>query len=325
MKLVSFAIPTLNRAQYLRFTLESFVPQMKRFSDVAEIVVCNNASDDNTADVVKEFEKQYGFIRLVDCKNRVDLGDSFKRTAAAAEGKYLILWGDDDIPSPGLMSHILDLIDENPDVEFFHFNGITGYDAGLPIKNIKVEDNCYASVGRKYTTTTNFINDHFTTATFITSDLISKELWDRGAKIDTTPYYGYEFMAIIYFGNGNNPIYYSNYPMYIGRKVRKRAWSSKFAQYALLGLPNLSLALEKAGLYENGLNTWYKKFNRLSFFIYTLFGAATNKKLYRPMCKDFARYQKSIFRKGLVYCIINVAPAWIYNLSRNILYNIKTK
>ena len=47
-KIISVVIPTLNRKNYLAETLEHFIPQFERNQNVVELIICNNASDDDT-------------------------------------------------------------------------------------------------------------------------------------------------------------------------------------------------------------------------------------------------------------------------------------
>ena len=107
MKKLSIAIPTLNRAQYLKFTLEHFIPQIKSCSDQVEIVVCSNNSEDETSKIMNKISHDFNFVHFHDCKERLPLGEQFKRTVAFSEGEFVILWGDDDIPSPFLVDTLL--------------------------------------------------------------------------------------------------------------------------------------------------------------------------------------------------------------------------
>lgn len=135
LKLLSIAIPTLNRADILKFTIENFIDQIAINSEKVELVVCSNACNDNTSDVMKEFVSQYDFIQYKECDNRVSLGDSFKRTVDFSKGKYFILWGDDDIPAPFLVSYLIHRIESNPDIELYYFNRLVGYEDGCSIKD----------------------------------------------------------------------------------------------------------------------------------------------------------------------------------------------
>lgn len=322
-KLLSIAIPTLNRQEYLQFTLDSFIPQMEKFKDEAELVVCNNASDDKTSEIVSEYERKFDFIRFNDCKNRVALGDSFKRTIAFSKGKYVILWGDDDIPAPFLIGYLLQLIKDNPQWELYYFNRLMGYEDGCPIKSLMPFENRYEELRTVYTDSTKFIEENFSGAAFMSAVMFSRAVWDRGLAFDTSSHYGFEYIGIFYYGNKGKEFVRENYPLCIQRKVVKRAWSTDWAKYALLGLPNMSKDLEAEGIYKNGLDTWNKKYNKFIMYCYTLMCASTEKKKYRPYCKEFIKYQKGLIRKIMCYAIIYCMPEFVYNFSRVILFHIK--
>lgn len=322
-KILSIAIPTLNRVNYLRFTIDSFVNQMGPFSDDVEIAICSNACEDNTSEVAREYEKKYSFIRYKECDNRVSLGNSFKRTVDFACGDYLILWGDDDIPAPYLIGYLLQRIKSNNDIEFYYFNRLVGYEDGCPIKSLTVYETKYEQRAKLYLDSSSFINDNFWGATFMSAVLFSRNVWERGLYFDTSKHFGFEFMGILYYGNKGKGIMYECFPLCIQRKVAKRAWGKDWPIYALLGLPNMSKDLEREGLFKDGLNVWRKKYNKFVLYCYILMSAATDKKKYKPYCKQFASYQQGIIRKLLAYGIIYCMPGWVYNLSRKILFSLK--
>ena len=60
--LLSICIPTFNRSSYLRNTLNSIVSQQEFLSEKVEIIISDNASTDETPDVVKEFTAKYSNI-----------------------------------------------------------------------------------------------------------------------------------------------------------------------------------------------------------------------------------------------------------------------
>lgn len=320
---LSIAIPTLNRAQYLQFTLKHFIPQIEAVKEFTEILIVNNKSEDNTTEVVKEFIMKYDFIRFYDCTDRVTLGEQFKRTVAFSKGEYVILWGDDDLPAPFLVSYLLSEIEKCKNCGLFYFNRLVGYENGNPIKSLTVYNNYYQNIRTIYTNSTKFIADNFWGATFMSAVMFHREVWKRGLVFDTNEHYGFEFMGILYYGNKGGNIIYVNYPLCIQRKVAHRAWGTDWPKYSLLGLPNMSRDLEKEGLFDNGLNIWKKKYNKFPLFCYILMSAATNKKKYRKYCHQFTIYQDNIIRKFLIYIIIYLMPKWVYNLSRKIMFNLK--
>lgn len=60
--LVSICIPTYNRAPYLKKCLDSLVCQAEFLNGDVEIVISDNASTDDTHNVVNEYQKTYGNI-----------------------------------------------------------------------------------------------------------------------------------------------------------------------------------------------------------------------------------------------------------------------
>ena len=322
-KLISIAIPTLNREGLLKFTLEHFLPQVERNRDAVELVICNNASDDGTAGMLEELKARHGFLTVHNCTERVALGDSFKRTVSFSTGRYVILWGDDDIPAPGLLDYLIALVNCLPEVSLFYFNRLVGYEDGNALKALTLYENRYDGVRKIYDNSTEFITDNFWGATFMSAMMFTRDVWERGLAFDTSSHYGFEFMGILYYGNKGGLIDYENYPLCIQRKVAKRAWGTDWPKYALLGLPNMSADLEREGLFDNGLEIWRTKYNKFTMFCYILMSAATEKKKYKPMCPGFASYQKGWLRKSLVYVIVYCMPGWLYGLSRKLLFRSK--
>lgn len=322
-KLISITIPTLNRAELLKFTVGHFVNQIDKLTDVVELVICNNASDDNTEDILNDIEGKYDFVNVHNCPDRLDLGDNFKRAVSFSHGKYIILWGDDDIPMPGLIHYLLELINNLKDVGLFYFNRLVGYENGNALTSLTVYENKYNDVRKIYSDSTDFITDNFWGATFMSSVMFTRDVWKKGLFFDTSTHYGFEFMGILYYGNKGGKIDFENYPLCIQRKVANRAWGTNWPKYALLGLPNMSKDLEKEGIFKDGLNVWRQKYNKFVLFCYILMSAATDKKKYRPMCKAFAGYQHGFIRKGLVYGIIYCMPGFVYNWSRKVLFKLK--
>ena len=70
--LVSICIPTCNRAPYLRKCLDSLVCQPEFLNGMVEIVISDNASTDNTGDLVKKYTKKYTNITYH--RNVVNMG-----------------------------------------------------------------------------------------------------------------------------------------------------------------------------------------------------------------------------------------------------------
>lgn len=88
---ISIAIPTRERAQFLRASLAT----VTAIDDAdLEIIVSDNASADDTADVARSFQDMR--IRYVNTGRRVSQRQNFENALRASSGDYVMLIGDDD-------------------------------------------------------------------------------------------------------------------------------------------------------------------------------------------------------------------------------------
>ncbi len=120
--LFSVVIPTYNRAEFIVKTLQSVIRQSDgRF----EIIVVDDGSSDNTADVVKE--QSDSRIKYFYQENR-------ERAAARnlgvqkASGLFITFLDSDDIIRENHLTIAADFISKNQQVDFFHL----GYDVVKP-------------------------------------------------------------------------------------------------------------------------------------------------------------------------------------------------
>jgi len=90
----SVCIPTYNRAQMLPATIESVLNQ--NFVEF-ELIICDNASTDNTEEVVKGYCDQR--IRYVCYKNLVSMYANHNRCLNLAQGDWIIFLHSDDLMS----------------------------------------------------------------------------------------------------------------------------------------------------------------------------------------------------------------------------------
>jgi glycosyltransferase domain-containing protein len=111
MPKVTVAIPTYNRAHYLKEAIESVLNQT--YTDY-ELLVVDNASTDNTEEVVKSFNDK----RIKYIKNETNIGmvNNWNKCIDLAKGEYLIIFHDDDIMKPELLEKEVEILDNNEDV-----------------------------------------------------------------------------------------------------------------------------------------------------------------------------------------------------------------
>jgi len=113
--MVSVCIPTYNRAGLLRQAITSVLEQ--GFQDF-EIIVHDNASTDDTSDVVRSFSD----ARVRYFRNPQNLGhrENWKRCFRAAVGNYLAPLPDDDVMLPENLSRKVEFLRHNPLVGLVH-------------------------------------------------------------------------------------------------------------------------------------------------------------------------------------------------------------
>jgi len=111
VRTVSIIVPTFNGALRIRRTVESLLAQ--DHPDF-EVIVCNNASTDNTADVLNAYAGHPNIRVLFESR----LGVHFARNTAAlhACGEVLYFTDDDMVATPNLLSELVKAFDLHPEV-----------------------------------------------------------------------------------------------------------------------------------------------------------------------------------------------------------------
>ena len=120
--LLSLCIPTYNRAKSLANCLNS-IKIAQKFACNTEVEVCisDNASDDNTKEIVQRFQKD---IKIKYLRNNENLGFARNaiKTVSSASGEFSWLIGDDDLITPNAFQKISKIIQDNYGVDYFFIN-----------------------------------------------------------------------------------------------------------------------------------------------------------------------------------------------------------
>jgi glycosyltransferase involved in cell wall biosynthesis len=120
--LLSICIPTWNRSKILSVSLNSFCEQLASVdSSEVEIFVSDNASDDDTPQVVQSFIDRGLPITYNRNPENVGAARNFIKCMQWASGKYIWLLGDDDLLKDAAIPYILDLI-RNGDYGLIHLS-----------------------------------------------------------------------------------------------------------------------------------------------------------------------------------------------------------
>ncbi|MFA5171891.1 MAG: glycosyltransferase family 2 protein [Sulfuriferula sp.] len=118
--ILSICIPTLNRGALLEVMLDNLARVAPAYLDKIEIVIADNASTDDTPEIVRRStlpitygrqESTVGFARNV-----------LFATANLASGEFVWVIGDDDLILPGGIERVLESIGKAPDVDYHYLN-----------------------------------------------------------------------------------------------------------------------------------------------------------------------------------------------------------
>ncbi|QDL11545.1 glycosyltransferase family 2 protein [Brasilonema octagenarum UFV-E1] len=112
---VTVAIPTYNRASLLKFSLESVLAQ--DYPDF-QVLVLDNASDDDTEAVVRSFAQQDERITYIRNQTNIGVLGNWNRAIELNTSPYLTILSDDDLMLPGLISESVQALDEHAQVAF---------------------------------------------------------------------------------------------------------------------------------------------------------------------------------------------------------------
>jgi glycosyltransferase involved in cell wall biosynthesis len=107
---LSLIIPTRERAGTLVHTLATALEQR---SDDYEVVVSDNASADNTRQVVESFDDPR--IRYINTASRLSMCGNYEFAVEHARGDYVLIIGDDDAVIPGKLDFLLEKLREAPE------------------------------------------------------------------------------------------------------------------------------------------------------------------------------------------------------------------
>ena len=107
--LLTIAIPTYNRSRYLARLLAALAPQIAGDSRV-ELLISDNHSPDDTPSIVESFRQGGASFRYLRNETNIGSDGNFLQCFESAQGKYVWLFGDDDLPEPGSVQRILSIL-----------------------------------------------------------------------------------------------------------------------------------------------------------------------------------------------------------------------
>ena len=110
---VTVCIPTYNRAGILPYAVDSVLNQT--YADF-ELLICDDASPDNTADVVAQWNDPR--IRYIRHPQNIKRSRNMRSGYEAAKGEYFIKFDDDDALTPTFLEKAIAALEANSSVDF---------------------------------------------------------------------------------------------------------------------------------------------------------------------------------------------------------------
>ena len=155
--ILSICIPTYNRSVFLKQSLDVLCHQIN--SDDVELIISDNDSPDDTKEVVGEFIKQNSRIQYFKQDTNVGASRNFISLMNRAQGKYILLLGDDDILTDNAVSVLVDILKRK--------------DYGLLYVETRITDN---KGTKEFDNKTDFIKEISYFYTFMSSSIFRKDV-----------------------------------------------------------------------------------------------------------------------------------------------------
>ncbi len=119
--ILSICIPTYNRENELRQTIESIV-QQDGFDNKIEVLIVDNASTDNTEKMVREYINRYNNIVYVRNDTNIGADRNIAKAAFLGHGRYVKLLNDNKSINSGVLSMWKELYSTSYEAVIFNYN-----------------------------------------------------------------------------------------------------------------------------------------------------------------------------------------------------------
>lgn len=169
--LLTISIPTYNRSFYLNQLLDSLCAQLVGVQPKVELLIVDNDSPDNTSAVVNSYEDSCT-IRYIKNERNIGPDHNFIKCLSEANGKYVLLFGDDDLFLEGSIQYLIDVLSSG-DYGVVHLKVLSFSDEDQVVdRSIRYEDGKHI-VGPK-----DFMSLAHINTTFISANIINKQYFE---------------------------------------------------------------------------------------------------------------------------------------------------
>jgi glycosyltransferase involved in cell wall biosynthesis len=232
---LSIIIPTYNRASYLEHLLQNIKEQADGYFGDIELAVSDNASEDNTKDIISE-EKRLPIQYNCQPKNLGPV-ENVLSACEIANGDFCLFISDDDLLCPFALTLVIEYIRKSSDVGVIT-SSVTLFRDGLPDKSIGRE--YFPNSARKdilIKKGSNALASVFLRASTFSGLIIRRDLLDlRGARKHAQSLYPQ--MYLVGYASKKADVAYLKDPLVRIRENTVKFWdyNSDFMANAVLGI-----------------------------------------------------------------------------------------
>lgn len=209
--LVSICVPTYNRSYLLSNLLTNLNSILIKYSNLVEICISDNNSNDETWGLLNEFKRnnRNDKIKIIKQLNNNGSSQNVLDVISISTGRWILVIGDDDGVQINEFSRLVMILKESKENSWYILNSISGHDE---YKIIKVHQNKKTEKMsiRKYllrngTSKIGFIGTH------LMPGFVREAVKDVGSEDDYDNYYIWPHIRIFYeYATYNNSIYCVN-------------------------------------------------------------------------------------------------------------------
>lgn len=194
---LSICIPTYNRSEYLKECLTSVLTSVAGHERDTEIVISDNASTDNTGDIVRAFQETHPWIRYHRNEQNIGGERNFRHVATLAQGEHIWVFGDDDKMEANAVPRVLEGIRAGYDLTICNYSS---WDKQFAVQ---VKQSSFPDGRDQIFNDPNKLMEHFGLHLgYISSVVIKKALFLKLPADEYEAYteYGFPFLFAVYNG-----------------------------------------------------------------------------------------------------------------------------
>jgi len=304
--ILTIAIPTFNRGEILKCSIERILPQIIKMKDYVSLLVSDNCSTDDTEQIVKKFIPEYGDILQYN-RNETNLGaqGNFSTCVHLVKTKYIYLLGDDDVVPANFVSTIISILTMNGSIDILHMNYFVCHPRKRTLSSI-YDYRKYNDILEIYSSSTQFISEFLDGPSFMSSIVFNRDVWIEGETIFPENCYGYQWLVKIYAGCKNKICAFYSLPILIQEYGEACAYADKCPLYFIVGKSRMFQYLDS--IFHGVYKSWIAKQDKTVDTYINIISTAAYKKLYKNHKKEMLCYLTKWYQRLLFRCAITFFP-----------------